>query len=109
MTTGVMAEGGDRNRILFANPAQARRGDRATMTVKLSYDEGKSWPVAKTVHAGPTAYSCLTVLKDGTIGLLYERGSTSPYESITFARFNLEWLTEGRDKLEGATPADAGG
>jgi hypothetical protein len=37
-------------------------------------------------------------LPDGTIGLLFERGATSPYETITFARFTLEWLTGGRDR-----------
>ncbi len=32
--------------------------------------------------------------KDGTIGVLYEAGKAHPYEKTTFARFNLEWLTE---------------
>ena len=44
------------------------------------------------------AYSCLTVLPDGTIGCLYE---TDGYRRIRFARFTLEWLTDGRDRLEG--------
>ena len=69
------------------------------MTVRLSYDEGKTWPISKVVHPGPSAYSCLTALPDGTIGLLYENGRNEPYERITFARFNLEWLTEGKDQL----------
>ena len=70
------------------------------MTVRLSYDEGQTWPISKMIHTGPAAYSCLTVLADGTIGLLYERGQANPYETIAFARFNLEWLTDGKDKLE---------
>ncbi len=86
----TLAEAGGRNRILFANPAS---GSRTNMTVKLSYDEGATWPVAKAIHAGPSAYSCLTVLADGTIGLLYEGGVKGRYESIIFARFNLAWLT----------------
>jgi sialidase-1 len=45
------------------------------------------------LHDGPAAYSCLTVLPDRTVGCLYERGDKSPYETITFARFPLEWLT----------------
>ncbi len=40
------------------------------------------------------------VLADGTIGLLYEQGEKNAYEKITFARFSLEWLTDGKDKLE---------
>jgi sialidase-1 len=64
------------------------------MTVKLSYDEGETWRVAKTLHPGPSAYSCLTVLQDGSIGMLYERGEASLYERISFARFTLKWLNE---------------
>lgn len=87
------AAAGGRNRLLFSNPAD--RSKRVRLTVRLSYDEGKSWPVARVLHEGPSAYSSLVVLADGTIGCLYERGEKNPYESITFARFDLEWL-EGR-------------
>jgi sialidase-1 len=62
------------------------------MTVRLSVDEGKTWPVAKLLHAGP---SDLAVLPDGTICCLYETGKKSPYGTITFARFPMEWLGEG--------------
>ena len=77
-----------KDRLLFSNPANL---ERKNMTVRLSYDEGKSWPVAKQLHAGPSAYSCLTVLSDMTIGCLYERGQQDAYERITFARFSVEW------------------
>ncbi len=86
----------DKDRILFANPAAM---ERKNMTVRLSYDGGRTWPVSKQVHAGPSAYSCLTVLSDLTAGLLYERGDQDTYEKITFARFDLEWVTDGKDKL----------
>ena len=69
------------------------------MTVRLSYDEGKTWPIARLIHAGPSAYSCLAALPNGEIGLLYEKGLDSPYESLSFARFSLEWLTDGKDRL----------
>jgi sialidase-1 len=80
----------DRNRLLFANPASTRR---ERMTVRLSYDEGASWPMARVIDAGPSAYSSLVVLPDRTIGLLFEHGTRSPYERITFARFTQTWLT----------------
>ena len=86
----------DKDRILFANPAAL---ERKNMTVRLSYDGGHTWPIAKQVHAGPSAYSCLTVLPDMTAGLLYERGDQRTYEKITFARFDLEWITNGKDKI----------
>ncbi len=77
--------------LLFSNPASQTK--RENLSVRLSRDEGKTWPIAKTLHAGPSAYSCLAVLADGTIGCLYEAGRESPYETIVLARFSLAWLT----------------
>ena len=86
---------GDKNRILFANPAAP---NRVKMTVRLSYDECKTWPVSKLIHGGPSAYSSLAVMQDGTILCFYERGDRdkgpSIYQKMTVARFNLEWLEE---------------
>ena len=81
-----------RTRLLFSNPADMKR---VKMTVRLSYDEGRTWPVSKLLHEGPSAYSSLAVLGESTIGCLYERGDQSAYEKITFAQFNLEWLEKG--------------
>jgi len=86
----------DKNRLLFANPASL---ERKNLTCRLSYDEGRTWPVAQQIHAGPAAYSCLTILSDQTAACLYEAGEKSAYEKISFARFNLEWLTGGKDTI----------
>ncbi|TAM82469.1 MAG: exo-alpha-sialidase [Acidobacteria bacterium] len=93
-----LARATGRNRLVFSNPADTDQRDR--MTVRLSYDEAKSWPVGRLVYAGPSAYSSLAVLRDGTIGLLYERGAANAYKGIEFARFNLEWLTQGADHFK---------
>jgi sialidase-1 len=85
------AGGGKAGRVLFSNPASKR--SRIRMTVRLSRDDGRTWPVAKVLHAGPSAYSCLTVLADGKVGCLFEGGEKHPYESIRFARFDVGWLT----------------
>ncbi len=77
------------HRLLFANPASSKR---EKMTVRISYDEGKTWPVSKQLYEGPSAYSALATLPDGSVACLYERGERSPYEKLTFARFTLEWL-----------------
>ena len=77
--------------LLFSNPAAT---SRVKMTVKQSTDEGETWPVAKLVYPGPSAYSCLAELRSGEVGLLYERGEKHPYEKITFAKFSLDWLKE---------------
>jgi sialidase-1 len=86
-----------KNRLLFSNPAS--QTERIKLTVRMSYDEGKTWPVSKVVNTGPSGYSCLTVLPAMKIGCLYERGERSSIEKVTFARFSLEWLTDGADAL----------
>jgi sialidase-1 len=68
---------------------------RRNLTVKLSYDAGRHWPVSRTLHAGPSAYSCPAVLPDGGIGVLYECGEAHRYEMLRFAKFPVEWLTDG--------------
>jgi sialidase-1 len=85
-----------RNRLVFSNPGST--SSRVNLTVRLSYDEGQTWPIARTLHAAATAYSCLAVLPDLTLGCLYEAGLSNPYETITFARFSLAWLTGGADR-----------
>jgi len=79
------------SRILFSNPSST---SRENMTVHVSYDEGESWPVSRSLYRGPAAYSNLTVLPDGDIACLYERGRSHPYETIVFSRFPIRWLTE---------------
>jgi len=92
-----------KSRLLFSNPASAEKGDRRNMTVRLSYDEGKTWVMEKQIYAGPSRYSCMAVLPNGEIGLLYERDSFSWGEKknankkISLARFSLSWLTDGRE------------
>jgi sialidase-1 len=83
----------DGSQLLFSNPASKSRNK---MTVRLSRDEGKTWLDSRQLHAGPAAYSNLTVMSDNSIGIIYERGEKSAYETITFARFTLEWLTSGK-------------
>ncbi|MBI5773234.1 MAG: exo-alpha-sialidase [Verrucomicrobia bacterium] len=101
----------DKNRILFANPHNLEavgNNKRRNLSVKLSYDEGATWAVNKSLEPGNSAYSDLAVLPDGTILCFYERGgetdndpkTRSQYAFLTVARFNLAWLTEGKDALK---------
>lgn len=79
-------------RLIFSNPdARPGAGERTRMTVRLSADEGRTWPVARLVHAGPSCYSCPAPLPDGRIGLLYEGGLAARYEGIRFARIDPAW------------------
>lgn len=103
------AEGG-KNRLLFSNPhnlskakgkEEAGKGrDRKNLSVKVSYDEGQTWAVDKVIEPGWSAYSDIAVTPNGTILSFY--GSASEKASfagdqLTLARYNLEWLTEGKD------------
>ena len=90
----ALSLGDDKNRLLFANPEATTR---KYMTVKLSYDEGKTWSESKLIHPGLVAYNCMAVLPDGSIGMLYERGVGYGADQLTFVRFTLDWLTDGRD------------
>lgn len=85
--------------LIFSNPHSlgldksgkeipAGRGKRQNLSIKLSRDDGKTWPISKTLDAGPSAYSDLAILPDGAILCLYEANN-----SIACARFNLDWIT----------------
>ncbi len=91
--------------LIFANPhnlerEKARPGqsrDRKNLTVKLSEDDGKTWPTSKPLERGFSGYSDLAVGPDGSIYCFYERGSTDGKDnyrtgSLCLAKFNLEWL-----------------
>ena len=85
--------------LIFSNPhtraldevgkeIPAGRGKRRNLSIKLSRDDGQTWPINKTLNAGKAAYSDLAVLPDGSVLCLYEK-----IDSITCARFGLEWIT----------------
>lgn len=88
-------DGYDKNRLLFSNAKT--KDKRRNMTVRISYDEGKTWSDDKTIYTGGSAYSTLTVLENGEIGLLFEKDS---HRENVFVRFTLEWLTDGKDTIE---------
>jgi len=77
------------DQILFANPASKKREN---MTIRLSTNDGQTWTASRVLCPGPSAYSCLARLKDGTILCLYERGEKSPYEKITLTRLSITAL-----------------
>ncbi|MBX3421351.1 MAG: exo-alpha-sialidase [Pirellulaceae bacterium] len=96
---GIVAYPSAPGMLLFSNPHSlaldangnekpAGRGKRKNLSVKLSRDGGVTWPVNKTLDAGPSAYSDLAVMPDGSILCLYEAD-----QSLVLSRFKLEWLT----------------
>ncbi len=93
----TVEDGYKKDRLLFAN-AKSEEG-RKNMTVRVSYDEGETWSSGKTIYPGKSAYSSLTILENGDIGLLFEKDD---YQENVFVRFSLDWLTGGQDTYEKA-------
>lgn len=75
---------------MFSNPASSPK--RVAMTVRATRDEGRTGNSGRVLEAGLSAYSCLNVLTDGRIGILYESGGPNARETLTFAAFSLEWV-----------------
>jgi sialidase-1 len=86
-------QGDGKVRVLFTNPADEKTREKGT--VRLSEDGGKTWPYSKVIEDGYYGYSCLTVLDNGEIGVLYERVydySDWNNMDIQFGTFTLDWL-----------------
>jgi sialidase-1 len=73
--------------LLLSNPNHAKQ--REALTIRTSTDDGRTWSVGKLLDPGVAMYSCMTVLRDGRIGILYETGDT---DGLVFARFPLDWV-----------------
>ncbi len=82
------ADAASKGILLFSNPASDK--SRNQMTVRLSRDGGKTWPVSKLLFAGHAAYSNLIELPDGSLACFYERGEKSAYDVMVFHRFRME-------------------
>ena len=106
----------ERPDIIFANPGVLERTmdggpkdrgigpeetgriyDRKYLTVRLSRDGCVTWAATHRLEDGPSGYSDLTALKDGTVLCLYECGLASRMfddQYLRLARFNADWIAE---------------
>ncbi len=67
--------------LLFANPTDSVR---TGLKVKLSKDRGANW---QAIYDGPyakEAYSDMTELPDGCVGVIYEAGDSTAHDCIVF-------------------------
>ncbi|MBI5693791.1 MAG: exo-alpha-sialidase [Verrucomicrobia bacterium] len=109
---GVRGE--NRPLLLHSSPHTTKREhrERKNVSIHVSQDDGRTWPVRKLLQAGPSAYSDLAVLPDGTVLCFYESGKLGEtrrngdwaYARLTVARFNLEWLL-AENRASGADSA----
>ncbi|MES2393881.1 MAG: sialidase family protein [Acidobacteriota bacterium] len=92
----------DDRRLLFTNPDSSTlprksngEGLRQNLTIRLSADDGKTWPISQLLVMGPTGYSDIAVDPHRKeIFDIYEMpdDTKSKALSLYIAAFNLEWL-----------------
>ena len=97
----------EKSRIIYAKsndfierPGAHPHTYRNSMTVFMSYDEAITWPLRKLIDPGWANYCDLAVLADKTILLLWGRGIDFENQKVVCSRFNVEWLTDGKDSLK---------
>ena len=74
-------------RVVFANASQMRPY-RGRGVLRLSEDGGRTWIASRTFNPAHYVYQCMTILPDGTLGLLWER----EMQGLYFSRIPLEWI-----------------
>lgn len=88
-------DGYDKDRILHTLPNDGV--NRQNLTMFLSYDEGRTWPVKKSICPTGSAYSSIAILEDGTIGVYAEENYNTDKYSLYFLNVSLDWLTDHAD------------
>jgi sialidase-1 len=97
------------NRLLFAGPADPER--RRHMTIRSSFDEGKTWQSVADgtrITSDWSGYSDMSILDTGEIGLLYEGGTVDARDQIRFARFTETDIGHPDGALGTTTPDVSG-
>lgn len=79
-----------KNILAFCNAADTNNRDN--LTLRISFDDGKTWEISKLVYANsekkdksPSAYSDIVKIGKKTIGVLFEKDN---YSQIVFSVFN---------------------
>ena len=88
--------------LLFSNPdSRPHSGDsqrpltaRRGLNIRLSADDGSTWPVQRVLDEGPSGYSDLAAGPDGSLWCFYENspGPSLTYAALTLVRFDLDWV-----------------
>lgn len=79
---------------LLSQPANQKQ--RKELTIRMSDDDGKTWPINKILEREGSTYSDLAVLPDHTVICLYGNGGVAHMpKKVTLARFDIKWLMDG--------------
>lgn len=90
--TYIDIHGNQKSILLFSNPNSKFKRER--MTIKVSFDEGKTWPNSHWLLLDELSlnggYSSLTSINNNTIGILYEGSQAQmTFESINLAELGV--------------------
>ncbi len=77
---------GAQHTLFFSNASSITR---TNMTIKMSTDNGVTWPKALSVYTGNAAYSDMVMIEPNEIGILYEAGAARYSEGIAFRNVNV--------------------
>ncbi len=85
----VRVPGQETDVLLYSSPG--RKDKREDITIKVSFDGAKSWPVRRMVRKGPGNYTWMAAGRPGTPseGMIYLVSNKD-----WMARFNLAWLLD---------------
>lgn len=97
-------DGYDKNRLIFVNDHHPSQ--RKNLSIKISYDEGKTWPISKVIHTGNAWYAAAAVTSEGKIAVYYERAENE-HAYMDVVIMSLEWITDGADTYTPPDPAKA--
>ncbi|MEU4104676.1 sialidase family protein [Streptomyces tanashiensis] len=94
---------GQPDRLLYSGASRLGASaleDRRELAVRSSYDEGKTWKTVGTlVSAARTGYSDLTLLPNGSLGIVYETAGNIPHGNVAFAAFTEQALKDSQTEL----------
>ncbi|HEX3792540.1 MAG TPA: sialidase family protein [Pseudonocardiaceae bacterium] len=74
----------DPRELLYAGPSSPTT--RAVMQLRASADDGHTWQPVDTISQALAGYSDLVQVNGSTVGLLYETGTVTSYDTVTFQR-----------------------
>jgi sialidase-1 len=98
--------------ILFSNPAVHWAGgfaiwSRRNLTLRLSKDDGRTWPHARCLNEGLAGYSDIAVTKDGKIFCVFENGTNDYCDKISVVQVDRQWLLAGKHGRKKKSPITA--
>jgi sialidase-1 len=75
--------------LLFTNAFDSKY--RKNLSLSISEDQGRTWAKNQTIYTGESAYSSMTKLKNGDIGVFFEKDN---YTKNVFVRIPKSWLAK---------------